>query len=93
MLIYAKAIRNQDPIEEAIFWGIRLTIVSLAINPFLYGLLGGPYRQAYLYILRLLFSKCCHCVEPPPRTGYGMSRTCTHVMNIVIVVVFTCTHT
>lgn len=78
MIIYAQAIRTQDPLENAIFWGIRLTIVSLAINPFLYGLMSGPYRQAYVYVLRLLFSKCCQCVEPPKRTGYGRSWVHVH---------------
>lgn len=82
MIIYAQAIGDETTIEDALFWGIRLTILSLGVNPFLYGLLSGPYRQAYVYVLRLLFSRCCQCVNPPEKTGYGKlngTETCTHI--------------
>ena len=81
MIIYVQAV-GHDNIEVALFWGIRLTILSLGINPFLYGLLSGPYRQSYGYILRLVFSRCCKRIDPPNRTGYG-ETSARHVLLLI----------
>ena len=62
----------QSGLETALFWGIRLTVVSTAINPILYGLLARQYRMAYIYVFRLCFSKCCSCcVDPPLKDVFG----------------------
>lgn len=53
---------------EALFWTIRLSVISVSVNPFLYGILGGRYRRVYLYYLRMVFSKCCQCVRAPSRS-------------------------
>ena len=71
MIIIAQVNRSQESLMEPIFWGIRLTVIGLAVNPFLYGVLAGQYRQAYAYVLRLLLSKCCACVNPPKRNVFG----------------------
>ena len=63
---------RQRDLETALFWGIRLTVVSTAINPFLYGLLARQYRMAYVYVFRLWLSKCCDfCVDPPLKDVFG----------------------
>lgn len=69
LILYANIARTDDPHgnKEALFWSIRLTVISAAINPFLYGILGGRYRRVYTYCLRMVFSKCCHCVRAPSR--------------------------
>ena len=77
MMIYALAVGSQPAsLETPIFLAIRFTILSLAINPFLYGLLAGQYRQAYAYVLRLLLSKCCPCVKRPEQSIHGMCYHC-----------------
>ena len=67
LMLYANIARTTDLYGngEALFWAIRLTVISAAINPFLYGILGGRYRRVYVYYLRMLFSKCCRCVRAP----------------------------
>lgn len=55
-----------------LFWGIRLSVISLALNPLLYGLLARQYRMAYLYVLKRIFSSCCPtCVETPASNIFG----------------------
>lgn len=71
MIIYAQVVESEEPLSDAIFYGIRFTVIGLAINPFLYGLLAGQYRKAYLYVLRLILSRCCSCVSPPKRNVFG----------------------
>ena len=63
---------RQRSLETALFWGIWLTVISTAINPFIYGLLARQYRMAYIYVFRLWFSKCCgFCVDPPLKDVFG----------------------
>jgi len=51
--------------RNILFWTIRATVISTALNPFVYGLLAQQYRGAYVYLLKKLFSKCCFCISPP----------------------------
>ena len=69
LILFANTAENDDPHGngEALFWTIRMTVISTAINPFLYGILGGRYRKVYAYCFRAVFSKCCRCVRPPTR--------------------------
>lgn len=61
-----------EGLETALFWGIRMTVVSTAINPFLYGLLARQCRMAYVYVFRLWLSKRCDfCVDPPLKDVFG----------------------
>ena len=57
-------------IEDILFWTIRTTVISTALNPLLYGFLAQQYRGAYVYLLKLLFSKCCLCVSPPTKNVF-----------------------
>lgn len=70
LMLYANIANTVDPHgnKEALFWSIRFTVISAAINPFLYGILGGRYRRVYTYYLRMVFSKCCRCVRAPSKT-------------------------
>lgn len=69
LILFANIAGTADPHgnSEALFWTIRMTVISTAINPFLYGILGGRYRRVYVYCLRAVFSKCCRCVRAPSR--------------------------
>eukprot|EP00731_Ephydatia_muelleri_P015530 Em0008g1250a len=67
LIIIAQIEGTQDGLEESLFWGIRLTVISTLINPLLYGIFARQYRTAYLYILRLSFSKIFSCVERPAK--------------------------
>lgn len=67
----ALARQNGDDLEEEIFWGVRLTVISTALNPFVYGLLARQYRLAYTYVLRLWGSSCCRCIDPPLKDVFG----------------------
>lgn len=51
--------------EGILFWTIRATVISTAINPLLYGFLAQQYRGAYIYLIKTLLSKCCYCVSQP----------------------------
>lgn len=63
---------SENGLELPIFWGIRFTVISLAINPFLYGLLARQYRLAYVYVLRKIFSVSCFCcVKSPLKNIFG----------------------
>lgn len=72
MLVYAQIQPDPDTLETLSFWAIRCTVVSLAINPFLYGLLAGQYRQVYVYLIKLVLNKCCPCcVKKPEQNIHG----------------------
>ena len=71
IILVALVRRNGENLEEILFWGIRLTVVSTALNPFVYGLLARQYRLAYYYVLRLWASSCCRCVDPPLKDVFG----------------------
>ena len=73
LILITQANRDRkSSLETALFWGIRLTVISTAINPFIYGLLARQYRMAYIYVFRLWFSKCCgFCVDPPLKDVFG----------------------
>ena len=76
IIIIALARQNGDNLEEAIFWGVRLTVISTALNPFVYGLLARQYRLAYYYVIRLWASYCCKCVDPPLKDVFGKCYVC-----------------
>lgn len=65
---------SEEGLGTALFWGIRLTVVSTAINPLLYGILARQYRLAYFYVGRLSLSKCCSCVDPPLKDIFHSAR-------------------
>ena len=72
LMVIAQIKNSQEGLSLALFWGIRLSVISLALNPLLYGLLARQYRMAYLYVLRRLFSLCCPgCVNPPLKDIFG----------------------
>ena len=80
MIIFVAQVKGSSTeLEEALFWGIRLAIISTAINPFLYGILARQYRLAYAYVLRLWLSKCCFCISPPLKDVFGESSVCSAV--------------
>ena len=73
MIILAGVIRGTNQgLQVALFWGIRLAVLSTALNPLLYGILARQYRLAYYYVIRLWCSKCCYCVSPPLKDVFGM---------------------
>jgi hypothetical protein len=73
VIAQAKGTQGQSLV---LFWGIRLSVISLALNPLLYGLLAGQYRMAYLYVLRRIFSSCCcRFVDPPVKNIFVTART------------------
>jgi len=70
----------EEEIDQVfLFWTIRATVISTAFNPLLYGFLAKQYRTAYKYLLRVFFSKCCDCVEPPQENIF-----CKYTFTIVI---------
>lgn len=81
----AQVQRSEEGLSLAMFWGIRLSVISLGLNPLLYGLLARQYRLAYLYVLRRVFSWCCSCcVQPPPKnifSKYGIPMRLPDHMN------------
>lgn len=81
LILVAQFTRSEDNLSLYMFWGIRLSVISVAINPFLYGLLARQYRMAYVYVLRRIFSCCCFCcVDPPLKDVFGNQLDfCTHV--------------
>ena len=73
IIIIALARQDGNNLEEEIFWGVRLTVISTALNPLVYGLLARQYRLAYAYVLRLWASYCCKCIDPPLKDVFGES--------------------
>ena len=72
LILVAQFKQSEDGLSVYMFWGIRLSVISVAINPLLYGLLARQYRMAYAYVLRRIFSCCCFCcVEPPLKDIFG----------------------
>ena len=71
IIIIALIRQDGNNLEEPIFWGIRLTVISTALNPLVYGLLARQYRLAYAYVLRLWASWCCRCIDPPLKDVFG----------------------
>jgi len=61
---------DTECISDILFWTIRATVISTALNPLLYGFLAKQYRNAYKYLLRTLFSKYCTCVDPPQESVF-----------------------
>ena len=59
-----------ETIETVLFWTIRATVISIALNPLLYGFLAKQYRSAYKYLLRAFFSKYCTWIDPPPESVF-----------------------
>ena len=90
LICVAQAKGSEDGLSLAKFWGIRFTVISLALNPILYGLLARQYRLAYWYVLKSIFSRCCcRCVEPPETDIFG-ERVLLFVLEYVHV--YTCVH-
>ena len=88
LICVAQAKGSEDGLSLAKFWGIRFTVISLALNPILYGLLARQYRLAYWYVLKSIFSRCCcRCVEPPETDIFG-----ERVLLFVLEYVYTCVH-
>ena len=73
MVAYIQKCESGGVFEDVLFWGIRFTVISTALNPFLYGILARQYRMAYWYVLKLCLSKCCPCVKPPATNVFGES--------------------
>ena len=71
LIVIAQSDGTEEGLDTALFWGIRLTVVSTAINPLLYGIMARQYRLAYYYVGRLWLSKCCSCVDPPLKDIFG----------------------
>lgn len=44
--------------RDAIFWGIRLSIINIVSNPIIYAICVSTYRRAYFHVLKKL---CCFC--------------------------------
>ena len=79
LIVIAQVQHSEHGLSLALFWGIRLSVVSVAINPLLYGLLARQYLVAYFYVLRRMFSFCCPCcVEPPPKDIFGECTLSVH---------------
>ncbi len=76
VIIIAESRNSSDGLEDALFWGIRFSVIATAVNPLLYGLLARQYRLAYWYVIKLAFSKCCRCVSPPLKDVFGKLSTC-----------------
>lgn len=67
LVVYALVVgtETEESQREALFWAIRFTVLSTAINPIMYGLFCRQYRQLYIYLFRKIFSRCCSCVRAP----------------------------
>ena len=81
LVVYALAVgmETEERQREALFWAIRLTVVSTAINPVMYGLLCRQYRQLYIYLFRKIFSRCCACLRAPYYNPFSKGL-CTHIL-------------
>ena len=71
LIVYAQIRGSQDMLSTRIFWAARCTIISTALNPFVYGILARRYRRAYFYAVRSVFSKCCSCVAAPQQNAFS----------------------
>ena len=91
-MVIAQIKNSQEGLSLALFWGIRLSVISLALNPLLYGLLARQYRMAYLYVLRRLLFLCCPgCVNPPPKDIFGECSVICSTVRTYICICCTCT--
>ena len=45
--------------DELIFWGIRISVLNVAINPIIYAVFSTQYRNAYWYAMKKYFFCCC----------------------------------
>jgi len=84
-----------DTIEVILFWTIRATVISTALNPLLYGFLAKQYRNAYKYLLRKLFSNCSS-VDPPQESIFCklISKSILSIYSSLVYIVmwFWCYH-
>ncbi len=76
VIVIAQARGSSDGLEDALFWGIRFSVIAIALNPLLYGILARQYRLAYWYVIKLVLSKCCRCISPPLKDVFG-KYSCT----------------
>ncbi len=71
VIIIAEVQQSSEGLEDAIFWGIRFSVIATAVNPLLYGILARQYRLAHWYVIKLVLSKFCRCVSPPLKDVFG----------------------
>ena len=45
--------------DELIFWGIRISVLNIAINPIIYAVFSTQYRNAYWYAIKRYLLCCC----------------------------------
>ena len=45
--------------EELIFWGIRISVINIALNPIIYAVFSTQYRHAYWYAIKRYLCCCC----------------------------------
>ena len=68
LILIAQAQESEEGLAVPLFWGIRFSVISVALNPLLYGLLARQYRMAYAYVLRKI---CFCCVKSPHKNIFG----------------------
>ena len=45
--------------DELIFWGIRISVLNITINPIIYAVFSTQYRNAYWYAIKKYLLCCC----------------------------------
>ncbi|KAI6657437.1 hypothetical protein LOD99_183 [Oopsacas minuta] len=45
--------------DELIFWGIRISVLNIALNPIIYAIFSTQYRNAYWYAIKKYLFCCC----------------------------------
>ena len=57
-MVFYNNVVSERP-EELIFWGIRIAILNIAINPIIYAVFSTQYRHAYWYAIKRYLCCCC----------------------------------
>ena len=57
MIVYNNEVSTRP--EELIFWGIRIAVLNIALNPIIYAVFSTQYRHAYWYAIKRYLCCCC----------------------------------